>query len=44
MLAYAAQAAALLQPAEPRTFTIESYGCQMNSADSEVSRTATAKS
>ena len=22
--------------AEPRTFTIESYGCQMNSSDSEV--------
>ena len=36
LMAYASQATELLQPAEPRTFTIESYGCQMNSADSEV--------
>ena len=33
LMAYATE---LLQPAETRTFTIESYGCQMNSADSEV--------
>lgn len=39
LLVYASQAADLLQPPEPRTFTIESYGCQMNSADSEVGRT-----
>lgn len=38
LLAYAAQATELLQPAEPRTFTIESYGCQMNFSDSEIVR------